>query len=215
MWLTIVLERHLLPRSNVKIRFNAPSPRYAFQQRECTWKNFYSARIKFSPRMLSRFCFPAGFSPGSWRRVFFLVGSRRVQISRRDSCRDMRREFFPGRILPGKRATLAGSRWVPGILVGSRRDPGTYFARADTTEWLFLDTISCGQRVLEMIKGKTNLQSTPAFMKLILHSQLPCFSGDPLKFPQLISLFKLSSINREWLTCISRGSWSEMRRELL
>ena len=77
MWLTIVLDRHLLPGSNVKIRFNAPSPGFVFQQRECTtsrqeflWKNFYSARIKFSPRMLSRFCFPAGFSPGSWRRVF-------------------------------------------------------------------------------------------------------------------------------------------------
>ena len=105
MWLTIVLERHLLPGSNAKIRFNAPSPGFAFQQRECTtsrrefvWKNFYSARIKFSPRMLSRFCFPAGFSPGSWRRVFFLAGSRRVQISRRDSCRDTQREFFPGRI---------------------------------------------------------------------------------------------------------------------
>ena len=126
MWLTIVLEQHLLPGSNVKIRFNAPSPGYAFQQRECTtsrrefiWKNFYSAGIKFSPRMLSRYCFPAGFSPGSWRRVFFLARSRRVQISRRDSCRDTRREFFPGRIPLGKWATLAGSR----------RDPGTYFTR--------------------------------------------------------------------------------------
>ena len=70
MWLTIVLEPHLLPGSNLKIRFNAPSRRFAFQQRECTtswreflWKNFYSARIMFSLRMLSRFCFPAGFSP--------------------------------------------------------------------------------------------------------------------------------------------------------
>ena len=94
MCLTIVLEWHLLPGSNLKIRFNAPSPGFVFQQRECTtsrrefpWKNFYSARIKFSPRMLWRFCFPAGFSPGSWRRVFFLVGSRRVQISWRDSSR--------------------------------------------------------------------------------------------------------------------------------
>ena len=133
MWLTIVLEQHLLPGSNVKIRFNAPSPSpgYAFQQRECTtsrrefiWKNFYLARIKFSPRMLSRFCFPAGFSPGSWRRVFFLAGSRRVQISRWDSCRDTRREFFPGRIPPGKRATSAGSRRDPGERRESRRDPG-------------------------------------------------------------------------------------------
>ena len=129
MWLTIVLEWHLLPGSNVKIRFNAPSPGFAFQQRQCTtsrreflWKKFNPARIKFSPRMLSRFCFPAGFSWGSWRIVFFLAGSWRVQISRRVSCRDTRREFFPGRILPGKRVTSAGSRWALGILAGSRRD---------------------------------------------------------------------------------------------
>ena len=32
MWLTIVLERHLLPGSNLKIRFNAPLPGFAFQQ---------------------------------------------------------------------------------------------------------------------------------------------------------------------------------------
>ena len=112
-------------------RFNAPSPGFAFQQRECTtsrreflWKNFYSARIKFSPQMLSRFCFPAGFSPGSWRTVFFLAGSRRVQISRRDSCRDTRREFFPGRIPPGKRAISAGSRRDPGERRESWRDRG-------------------------------------------------------------------------------------------
>ena len=127
MWFTIVLERNLLPGSNLKIRFNAPSPGFAFQQQECTtsrreflWKNFYSVRIKFSPRMLSRFCFPAGFSPGSWRRLFFLAVTRRVQISRRDSCRDTRREFFPGRIPPGKRATLRD----PGERRESWRDPG-------------------------------------------------------------------------------------------
>ena len=131
MWLTIVLEWHLLPGSNLKIRLNTPSPGFAFQQRECTtsqreflWKNFYSARIMFSPRMLSRFCFPAGFSPGSRRRVFFLVGSRQVQISRRDSCRDTHREFFPERISPGKRATSARSRRDPGEHREPRWDPG-------------------------------------------------------------------------------------------
>ena len=131
MWLTIVLEWHLLPGSNLKIRLNTPSPGFAFQQRECTtsqreflWKNFYSARIMFSPRMLSRFCFPAGFLPGSRRRVFFLVGSRQVQISRRDSCRDTQREFFPEGISPGKRATSTGSRRDPGERRESRRDPG-------------------------------------------------------------------------------------------
>ena len=131
MWHTIVLERHLLPGSNIKIRLNTPSLGFAFQQRECTtsrqeflWKNFYSARIKFSPRMQLRFCFPAGFSPGPWRRAFFLAGSRQVQISRRDSCRDTRREFFPGRIPPGKRAPSAGSRRDPGERRDSWRDPG-------------------------------------------------------------------------------------------
>ena len=52
MWLTIVLERHLLPGSNLKIRFNALWLGFAFEQRQHTtswreflWKNFYSARI--------------------------------------------------------------------------------------------------------------------------------------------------------------------------
>ena len=48
------------------------------------------------------------------RMCNFLAGSRRVQISWRDSYRDTRREFFPGRIPPGKRATSARSRRDPG-----------------------------------------------------------------------------------------------------
>ncbi len=136
MWLTIVLERHLLPGSkfdpgnltfNVKIRFNAPWPGFAFQQRECTtpqqeflWKKFYSARIKFSPRMLSRFCFPAGFSPGSWRTVF--------------SWRDPGEYRFLGEILAeirggnfsreGSRRENGPPRWDPGERRESWRDPG-------------------------------------------------------------------------------------------
>ena len=153
MWLTIVLEQHLLPGSNVKIRFNAPSPGYAFQQRECTtsrrefmWKNFYSARIKFSPRMLFRFCFPAGFSPGSWTSFFLdgilastdfsagflpryaagnLVPRSLVASSIRDLGTRLRGgNFFPGRIPPGKRATSAGSHRDPGERRESWRDPG-------------------------------------------------------------------------------------------
>ena len=65
-------------------------------------------------------CFPAGFSPGSWRRVFFLAGSRRVQISRRDSCRDTRREFFPVR----SRQENGPPRRDPGERRESWRDPG-------------------------------------------------------------------------------------------
>ena len=132
MWLTIVLEWHLLRGSNVKIRLNTPSPGFAFQQRECTtsrreflWDNFYAARIMFSPRMLSRFCFSAGFSPGSRRRVFLLAGSRRVQISRRDSCQDTRREFSR----KGSRRENGPSRRDPGERRESWRDPGTYFTR--------------------------------------------------------------------------------------
>ena len=65
-----------------------------------------------------------GFSLGSWRRVFSLAGSRRVEISRRDSCRDTWQELFPGRILPGKRATSVRSRRDPGECRESWRDPG-------------------------------------------------------------------------------------------
>ena len=143
MWLTIVLERHLLPGSNLKIRFNAPSPGFSFQQRECTtsrreflWKSFHSARIKFSPRMLSRFCFSGRLLTGILEKGFFSAGSQQVQISWWDSCRDTRQGFFPGRIPPGKRdtppgkrVTSAGSRWAPGILAGSRQDPSTYFTK--------------------------------------------------------------------------------------
>ena len=80
--------------------------------REFLWKNFYLARIKFSLRMLSRFCFSAGFSPGSWRRVFswqdpseyrflgeILAEIRSGNFSREGSCRENgppRRD--PGRI---------------------------------------------------------------------------------------------------------------------
>ena len=117
MWLTIVLERHLLPGSNLKIRFNAPSLGFSFQQWECTtsrqeflWKSFHLVRIKFLPRMLSRFCFPAGFSPGSWRRVFFLGGnfSRENGPSRRDPSEPRESWRDPGEIpvpiLQGKQA---------------------------------------------------------------------------------------------------------------
>ena len=48
------------------------------------------------------------------------------EISRWDSCRDTRREFFPGslRIPPGKRATLAESWRGPGKRRESWWDPG-------------------------------------------------------------------------------------------
>ena len=189
MWLMIVLERHLLRGSNVKIRLNTPSPYspgFAFQQRECTtsrreflWKNFYSARIMFSPRMLSRFCFPAGFSPGSRRRVFLLAGSRRVQISRRDSCRDTRREFFPERIPPGKRATSAGSR----------RDPGTYFTRVQVI--LVVRTMFWSSRTTSRLRiwiPAFNLKKVWVLSKLGRHSghmasAFYCESGSPGSSP--------------------------------
>ena len=39
-------------------------------------------------------------------------------------------------------------------------------------------------------KGKTNAESKPAFVKSIPRLELPRFSGDPLEWPQFISLFK-------------------------
>lgn len=92
--------------------------------------NFYG-RI-FTRRELSsrRECYQDFASRQDSRRdpgedfFFFLAGSRQVQISRRDSCRDTRREFFLGRIPPGKRATSARSRRDPGRRRESWRDPG-------------------------------------------------------------------------------------------
>ena len=69
--------------SRVNIRFNAPLSRFAFQPRECATsrqeflcKNFFSARIQFLPGILPRFCFPAGFQLGSWKRLFWRETSR-------------------------------------------------------------------------------------------------------------------------------------------
>ena len=114
MWLTIVWEQHLLPVSNVKIRFNAPSPGYAFQQRECTTsrREFispYDGRI-FTRRELSsrRECYP-DFA------------------SRQDSRRDPGEEFFswrdPGedRFLGGILAEIRGGNF---FREGSRRENG-------------------------------------------------------------------------------------------
>ena len=136
MWLTIVLERHLLPRSNLKISFNTLWLGFAFEQRECTtswreflWKNFYLAKI--SSRLELRSCrdcyqdlFPGRILAGILEKSFFLRGSRRVQSSWRGSWRDTRREFFLGRIPPGKQATSAGSWRDPGEHWESWWDPG-------------------------------------------------------------------------------------------
>ena len=139
MCLTIVLERHLLPRSNVKIRFNAASPGFVFQQRECAtsrweflWKYFYSARIKFSRECYQDFAsrqdsrrdageeFFSWRDPGEYRFLDGILAKiRGGNFSRERS----RRENRPPRQDP------AGSQWTPGILAGSRRDPGTCFTR--------------------------------------------------------------------------------------
>ena len=128
MWLAIVLEWHLLPGPYLKIRFNAPSPRFAFQQRECTTsrREFLLEEFLLGEKVLAanaiKILLPGRILARILEKSFFLGGrSRQVEISRRDSCRDTRREFFPGRIPPGKWATSAGSR----------RDPGVYFTRKD------------------------------------------------------------------------------------
>lgn len=79
--------------SRVKIRFNAPLSRFAFQPRECaTARNFY-ARIFSQREFSSRQEYYQDFA-SSWflARIpdesFFWAGSWRVQISRQDSYRD-------------------------------------------------------------------------------------------------------------------------------
>ena len=63
-------------------------------------------------------------------------------------------------------------------------------AYCDTEERLdvsWIKELSAKQRIT---KGETNLQSTPAFVKLLPCLELPRFSGDPLEWPQFISPFK-------------------------
>ena len=63
-------------------------------------------------------------------------------------------------------------------------------AYCDTEERLdvsWIKELSAKQRTT---KGETNLQSTPAFVRLIPRLELPRFSGDPLEWPQFVSLFK-------------------------
>ena len=63
-------------------------------------------------------------------------------------------------------------------------------AYRDTEERLdvsWIKELSAKQRTK---KGETNLQSTPAFVKSIPCVEVPRFSGDPLEWPQFISLFK-------------------------
>ena len=63
-------------------------------------------------------------------------------------------------------------------------------ANCDTEERLdisWIKELSAKQRTTT---GEMNLQSTPAFVKSIPRLELPRFSGDPLEWPQFISLFK-------------------------
>ena len=105
MWLPIVLEQHLLLGSNLKIRFKAPLPGFAFQQQEWTtyrweflWNNFFSARIKSR-----RKCYQ-GFA------------------SREDSRPDPGKEFFswqdPGeyRFLGGILAEMRGRNFPSAVI---------------------------------------------------------------------------------------------------
>ena len=134
MSLTIVLERHLLRGSNVKIRLNTPSPGFAFQQRECTTsrREFLLGENYVLAANAIKILLPGRILAGISEKSFSLGG---IPAST-DFSASTRREFFPERIPPGKQATSAGSRripagsrWAPRILAGSRRDPGTYFTR--------------------------------------------------------------------------------------
>ena len=71
-----------------------------------------------------------------------------------------------------------------------KQTPQIVQAYRDTEERLnvsWIKELSAEQRTTA---GGANLQSTPAFVKSILRLELPRFSGDPLEWPQFISLFQ-------------------------
>ena len=120
MWLTIVLERHLLPGSNLKIRLNTPSPGFTVATRMYN----FSAGISMEEFLLSenyvlaanaiKILLPGRILAKIPEKSFFLGG---IPASTDFSVGFLPRyawEFFPERILPGKRATSAGCRRDPG-----------------------------------------------------------------------------------------------------
>ena len=71
-----------------------------------------------------------------------------------------------------------------------KQTPQIHQAYYDAEECLKVSWIKELSTKQHTTKGETNLQSTPAFMKSIPRLELPRFSGDPLEWPQFVSLFK-------------------------
>lgn len=122
-----------------KSRFNTPLLRFVFwpQESSSSWqeflcKNFFSASISFSPGILPRFCFLAGFSPGSWRR-FFLGRILARTVFWAGFLLRCAAGNFSGKDPTAKTGLLsgipAGSQRMPGFLAGSRQDCAIYFTR--------------------------------------------------------------------------------------
>ena len=71
-----------------------------------------------------------------------------------------------------------------------KQSPKTDQAYCDTEERLDVSWIKEISAKQSKIKGETKVEAAPAFVKLIPRLELPRFSGDPLEWPQFISLFK-------------------------
>ena len=118
-------------------------PGFGFRQRECATSRrellcniFFSARTKFSPGTLPRFCSrqDSRRDPGgecfSWRDLgeYRFLGEILTEIHGGNFSREgSRRENGPPRRDPGGIPVSAGN--LGGILAGSWRDPATHFTR--------------------------------------------------------------------------------------
>ena len=72
----------------------------------------------------------------------------------------------------------------------NKQSPKSDQAYCDTEEGLDVSWIKEISAKQSPIKGETRVEVTPAFVKSTPRLELPRFSGDPLEWPQFISLFK-------------------------
>ena len=82
---------------------------------------------------------------------------------------------------------------LPSLIKSStlcKQSPKTDQAYCDTDEHLDVSWIKDISAKQSTIKGETKVEAAPVFVKSIPRLELPRFSGDPLEWPQFISLFK-------------------------
>ena len=132
MSLTIVLERHLLRGSNVKIRLNTPSPGFAFQQRECTTsrREFLLGENYVLAANAIKILLPGRILAGIQEKSFSLGG---IPASTDFSARFLPRYaagIFPGKDLAGKTGHLGGIPVYPGGIPVSAGNLGGIPARS-------------------------------------------------------------------------------------